>query len=43
VLTLKVQYDGGVYEVAAKIDGDAMTGTWQGSGYSGELKGKRRP
>jgi len=43
VLTLKVQYGGGVYEVEAKVDGDAMTGTWQGSGYSGELKGKRRP
>jgi len=43
VLTLKVEYEGGVYAVEAKIDGDAMTGTWQGGGYSGELKAKRRP
>lgn len=43
VLTLKVEYEGGVYEVEAKVDGDTLTGTWQGGGYSGELKGKRRP
>ncbi len=42
VLTFKVEYEGGVYEVEARIDGDALTGTWQGGGYSGELKGKRR-
>ena len=43
MLTLKVEYEGGAYDVEAKVDGDAMTGTWQGGGYSGELKAKRRP
>ena len=43
VLTLKVEYEGGVYDVEAKVDGDTMTGTWQGNGSSGELKAKRRP
>jgi hypothetical protein len=43
VLTLKVEYEGGTYDVEGKIDGDTMTGTWQGGGYSGELKAKRRP
>jgi hypothetical protein len=42
LLTFKVEYEGGVYEVEAKVDGDGITGTWQGNGYSGELKGKRR-
>ena len=42
LLTFKVEYEGGVYEVEAKVDGDAIAGTWQGGGYSGELKGKRR-
>ena len=43
VLTLKVDYEGATYDVEAKVAGDAMTGTWQGGGYSGELKAKRRP
>ena len=43
VLTFKVQYEGGVYDVEAKIAGDTLEGTWQGSGASGTLKAKRRP
>lgn len=43
VLRMKVQYDGGVYDVETKIDGDTLEGTWQGGGYSGTLKAKRRP
>jgi hypothetical protein len=43
VLRLKVQYEGGVYDVELKVDGDTMDGTWQGGGYSGTLKAKRRP
>ena len=43
VLRMRVQYEGGVYDVEAKIAGDAMEGTWQGGGYSGTLKAKRRP
>jgi hypothetical protein len=43
VLRMKVQYEGGVYDVEAKITGDTLEGTWQGGGYSGTLKGKRRP
>jgi hypothetical protein len=42
VLTLKVEYEGGVYDVEATIEGDAMDGTWQGGGNSGTLKAKRR-
>ena len=43
VLTLKVQYEGGVYDVQMKVTGDNAEGTWQGSGYSGTLTAKRRP
>ena len=43
VFRMKVQYDGGVYDVEAKIAGDTLEGTWQGGGYSGTLKAKRRP
>ncbi len=43
VLTMKVEYEGGLYEVEAKIEGDKIEGTWQGSGASGTLSGKRRP
>ena len=43
VFRMKVQYDGGVYDVEVKIDGDTLEGTWQGGGYSGTLKAKRRP
>jgi hypothetical protein len=43
VLTLKVQYEGGVYDVEMKIAGDTLEGTWQGGGASGTLKAKRRP
>jgi hypothetical protein len=43
VFRMKVQYEGGVYDVEAKIAGDTMEGTWQGGGYSGTLTAKRRP
>jgi hypothetical protein len=43
VFRMKVQYDGGVYDVEAKVAGDTLEGTWQGNGYSGTLKAKRRP
>jgi hypothetical protein len=43
VFRMKVQYEGGVYDVEAKIDGDMLDGTWQGGGNSGTLKAKRRP
>jgi hypothetical protein len=44
VLTMKVSYDFGLYDVTAKVvDGDALEGTWQGGGYSGAVKGTRRP
>jgi hypothetical protein len=43
VLTMNVEYEGGVYSVQAKLDGDTMAGTWQGGAMSGTLKGKRRP
>ena len=43
VFRMKVQYEGGVYDSEAKVDGDALEGTWQGGGYSGALKAKRRP
>jgi hypothetical protein len=42
VFRMKVQYEGGVYDVELKVDGDAIEGTWQGGGYSGTLKAKRR-
>jgi hypothetical protein len=42
VLTLKVQYEGGVYDVQIKVTGDSAEGSWQGSGYSGTLTAKRR-
>jgi hypothetical protein len=29
--------------VELKVAGDTMEGTWQGGGYSGTLKAKRRP
>ena len=43
IFRMKVQYEGGIYDVEAKILGDALEGTWQGGGYSGTLKAKRRP
>jgi hypothetical protein len=43
VLTMKVSYEFGVYDVTAKASGDTLDGTWQGGGYSGALKGTRRP
>ena len=43
VFRMKVQYEGGIYDVEATISGDAFEGTWQGGGYSGTLKAKRRP
>jgi hypothetical protein len=42
VFKMKVQYEGGVYDVEMKVAGDALDGTWQGGGYSGTLKAKRR-
>jgi hypothetical protein len=41
--SMKVQYEGNLYSIEAKIDADALEGTWSGSGYSGTLKAKRRP
>ena len=43
VFRMKVQYEGGVYDGEVKVVGDALEGTWQGGGYSGTLKAKRRP
>ena len=43
VFSMKVQYEGALYDVRATIDGDAMEGTWEGGGNRGTLKGKRRP
>ena len=43
LLRMKVQYEGGIYDVEATIDGDTLEGTWQGGGNSGTLKAKRRP
>ena len=43
VFKMKVQYEGGVYDVELKVAGDAAEGTWQGGGYSGTLKAKKRP
>jgi len=43
VFKMKVQYEGGVYDVEAKITGDTFEGTWQGGGAAGTLKAKRRP
>ncbi|HUL77934.1 MAG TPA: hypothetical protein VL691_11775 [Vicinamibacteria bacterium] len=43
VLRMKVQYEGGVYDIELKVAGDTLDGTWQGGGYSGTLKAKRRP
>jgi hypothetical protein len=43
VFRMKVQYEGGLYDIEAKVDGDAMEGSWQGGGNSGTLKAKRRP
>ena len=43
VLSMKVSYEFGVYDVTAKANGNALEGTWQGGGYSGALKGTRRP
>ena len=42
VFKMKVQYQGGVYDVELKVAGDVADGTWQGGGYSGTLKAKRR-
>jgi hypothetical protein len=42
VLKLKVEYEGNVYDVEARITGDTLEGTWQGNGYSGTLTGRRR-
>ncbi len=42
VLRMKVAYEGGTYDLEAKIDGNTIEGTWQGGGYSGTLKGTRR-
>jgi hypothetical protein len=43
LVRMRVQYEGGVYDVEARITGDTLEGTWQGGGYSGTLKAKRRP
>jgi hypothetical protein len=43
VFSMNVEYDGTMYSVEAKIDGDTMEGNWSGGGNSGTLKAKRRP
>jgi hypothetical protein len=43
VLKMKLQYEGGIYDVEAKVAGDTMEGTWAGGGVSGTLVAKRRP
>jgi len=42
VFRMKVQYEGGLYDIELKVAGDAAEGTWQGGGYSGTLKAKKR-
>ena len=43
VFKMTVQYEGGSYDVEAKIAGDTLEGTWHGTDASGTLKAKRRP
>jgi hypothetical protein len=43
VFKMKLQYEGGIYDIEVKMAGDTFEGTWQGGGYSGTLKAKRRP
>jgi hypothetical protein len=43
VFKLKVEYEGVVYALQAKIAKDAMEGNWEGGGNSGTLTAKRRP
>jgi hypothetical protein len=43
VLKLKVDYEGVVYSLQAKIAGATMEGTWEGGGNSGTLTATRRP
>ena len=43
VFKMKVMYDAVLYSCELKIAGDAMSGTWEGGGNSGTLKGTRRP
>ncbi len=42
VFRMRLQYEGAVYDVEVKVAGDSLEGTWQGGGYSGTLKAKRR-
>jgi hypothetical protein len=42
VFRMKVEYEGNLYDVEGKVQGDALEGTWQGGSYSGTLKAKRR-
>jgi hypothetical protein len=43
LLKMKVQYEGNVYDVEAKVVGEGMEGSWVGGGNSGTFKAKRRP
>jgi hypothetical protein len=43
LLKLKVEYDGVVYAIQARVANDAMEGTWEGGGNAGTLTAKRRP
>jgi hypothetical protein len=43
VLKLKIDYEGVLYAVQAKVAGNDMEGTWDGGGNSGSLTAKRRP
>jgi hypothetical protein len=40
---MRVEYEGNLYDVEGKVQGDVLDGTWQGASYSGTLKAKRRP
>jgi hypothetical protein len=42
VFRMKVEYEGNLYDVEGRVQGDALEGTWQGGSYSGTLKAKRR-
>jgi hypothetical protein len=42
VFRVRVHYGGAAYDVEVKVDGDVLEGQWQGQGYSGTLRAKRR-
>jgi hypothetical protein len=40
-LSLKIDFQGAVYDLVVTFTGDTFEGTWAGSGSQGTLKGKR--